>query len=84
MSRSSDKLNLQIDKGIAVLLQCYPIATLVFAISSPVSFSGIVKMPWEAYLRLEDIDLCKVLTAPDETSLVLKGMGWGDSTPMQW
>lgn len=55
----------------------------VFAISSPVSFSGIAKMLWEAYLRLEDIDLWKVLTAPEETSLVLKGMGWGEHTPMQ-
>lgn len=55
----------------------------VFAISSPVSFSGIAKMPWEVYLRLEVIDLWKVLTAPEETSLVLKGMGWGENTPMQ-
>lgn len=39
-------------------------------------------MLWEAYLRLEDIDLRKVLTAPEETSLVLKGMGWGKNTPM--
>lgn len=40
-------------------------------------------MLWEAYLRLEDTDLWKVLTASEETSLVLKGMGWGESTPMQ-
>lgn len=59
MSRSSDKIDLQIDQDIARLLQCYPIATFVFAIASQVSFSGIVKMPWEAYLRLEDIDLCR-------------------------
>lgn len=84
MSRSSDKLNRQIDKDIPMLLQCSPIAMLVFAISSQVSFSGIVKMLWEVYLTLEDIDLCKVLTAPEETSLMLKGMGWGNSTPIQW
>lgn len=72
------------DKDIAMPLQCYAIAMLVFAISSPVSFSGIVKMLWEAYLTLEDIDLCKVLAASEETSLMLKGMGWGDGTPVQW
>ena len=55
----------------------------VFAISSLVSFSGIAKMLWEAYPRLEGNDLWKVLTAPEETSMVLKGMGWGENTPMQ-
>lgn len=71
------------DKDIPKILQCSPIAMLAFAISSQVSFSGIIKMLWEAYLRLEDIDLYSVLTAPEETSLMLKRMGWCDSTPMQ-
>lgn len=77
VSRPRDKLHLQMDKGMS---SCN---APVFAISSPVSFSGIAKMLWEVYLRLEVIDLWKVLTAPEETSPVLKGVGWGENTPMQ-
>ena len=77
VSRPCDELNLQVDKDTS---HCSP---SVFAISSPVSFFGIVTKLWEAYLRLEDSDLWKALIAPEETSLVLKGMGWGENTPTQ-
>lgn len=77
VSWSCDELNLQLDKDIP---HC---SASVFAISSPVSFFGIVTKLWEAYLRLEDSDPWKALTAPEETSLVLKGMGWGENTPTQ-
>lgn len=72
------------DKDSAMLLQCCLIAMLLFLqYLVQFHFSGIVKMLWEVYLSLEDIDLYKVLAAPEETSLMLKGMGWGENTPMQ-
>lgn len=55
----------------------------VFEISSLASFSGVLKLLWEARLRLEDIDLSEVLAVPEGNSLLLTGMRWSKNTPMQ-
>lgn len=75
--KANDKWSLQINKDTSYC------NAFVFEISSQASFSGLVKMLWEASLRLEDIDLWKVLAAPEESSWLFKGMGWSGNTPRQ-